>query len=666
MRWLAPALLVAALPIHAATSDLSLTLSAPAKWWPGARLTLTETIVNNGPDAAKNMVLTLAADPPIANLPCASGCNIRDLAAKANVFYETPPITMPAGDSVTITATITSDSTDPNPADNRAVVVIPLVDQPDIYVTMSGSGTHFYPVTPAKPFGFYLFLSNFAPFDAHDVVATIDVPAGTSAGVLPANCSLAADRLTCTWDVIGANSGQRADLTLIAPPRTDGTPLRFDVTVHERETDFNDRTNQYTLSIDAFRTYVVTSVADSGPGSLRDAFDGANRDCTTPAPCMIVFEIREPSDRPWKTIHLASPLGRMLAPYIVIDGASQTETVGDTNPDGPEIEISGDGVVPGDGITVTVGCRADVGGLAVNGFGGNGLSMIDAVVPCDPRSSIETELHHLYVGTDPTGTVAKPNGLRGIASFFTSVQPLVSTAAIHDCVLSGNTRSGIFINSGSLTIHNNRIGVKAHSDDPLPNGASGIYTAGYNGWWWDGPPIYGNVIAFNGDFGLAIDGHAGEIAYFGNRIWGNGNAAVDVALDDRPTQFCQMPAPVITSVRYDAGANKTLIEGDIKVVGAGLFVWGSVSFYGSDTAGARGLGDAQRPLGGTTVGRPMTSTPVPPHFSASIDGDHRGEWITATLTRYAYDSFAKPVPVPQDEARYYCTTELSLPMQVAP
>lgn len=661
MRWLAPAFLIVTLPIHAATSDLHLTLNPPAKWWPGAQLFLQYTVTNSGPDAAKNILLTVTSDPPLPNLDCASGCKSYDVDANGSLHWSTPALTMPNAESVTITATISSDSTDPSPDDNRAVAVIPLVDQPDIAVEMRGYGMPFGPVTPTKPFHFSLDVSNRAAVDAHDVVATVDLPPGTTGRDVPANCTIT-DRLTCTWDVIAGYSLKFSDFVLIAPARFEGTPLRFDAAAYERETDFDGSNNRQSLSLDVFRMFFVTSTADSGPGTLRDAFDGASRDCTTPAPCMIAFEIREPSETPWKTIHLRSPLRPMLAPYIMIDGAWQTENVGDGNPDGPEIEISGDGVIPGDGITVTVGCRAEVRGLAINGFGGNGVTMIDAVVPCDSYFSTETDLHDLYIGTDPTGTLAKPNGLRGIASYFTRVQPLVSTASIYDCVLSGNARSGIFIHSGSLTIHGNRIGVKAHSDDPLPNGASGIYTAGYNGWWWWTPPIYENVIAFNGDFGLAIDGHAGEIAWDRNRIWGNGNAAVDYGLDNRPTNACQMPAPSIAAMRYDPSSDKTLIEGDIKVVGSGLFVWGAVSFYGSDTAGVRGLGDAQRPIGSVTVGMPMAGTSVPPHFSTSIVGDHRGEWITAALTRYSYESFAKPAP--QDEARYFCTTELSLPVQV--
>ena len=50
-----------------------------------------------------------------------------------------------------------------------------------------------------------------------------------------------------------------------------------------------------------------------------------------------------------------------------------------------------------------------------------------------------------------------------------------SSARITSSVLSGNARSGIFVAAGHVTVKDNRIGVKAHTDEPLPNGASGIY-----------------------------------------------------------------------------------------------------------------------------------------------------------------------------------------------
>ena len=53
----------------------------------------------------------------------------------------------------------------------------------------------------------------------------------------------------------------------------------------------------------------------------------------------IAFRIEEATATPWKTIHVLSPLPRIVQ-YVDIDGTSQTLDVGNTNTGGPEIEIS--------------------------------------------------------------------------------------------------------------------------------------------------------------------------------------------------------------------------------------------------------------------------------------------------------------------------------------
>src|SRR5437016_8498843 len=123
----------------------------------------------------------------------------------------------------------------------------------------------------------------------------------------------------------------------------------------------------------------------------------------------------------------------------------------------------------GDGLTIQSDYGAEVANLAINGFMGNGIAVV-APTSVSPKSH-SVNLHDLYIGTDPTGASSAPNGLRGIGitDFATS------SIRISRSVLSGNTRSGIFVTAGRVVIQDNRIGVKAHSDEPLPNGASGIY-----------------------------------------------------------------------------------------------------------------------------------------------------------------------------------------------
>jgi len=154
-----------------------------------------------------------------------------------------------------------------------------------------------------------------------------------------------------------------------------------------------------------------------------------------------------------------------------------------------------------------------------------------------------------YVGIDPTGEVAKPNGLRGIAAN--------SNVYITHNVISGNARSGIFLTNGAVDsfITDNLIGVSPTGAD-LGNGASGIYL---------GPgtirvQVHGNTIAHNHDFGIAIDKASLEPAVDINSIYDNGGEAVDMGLDGptaAPDFFAMTPA--ITDAHYDAASGETVV-----------------------------------------------------------------------------------------------------------
>jgi len=83
------------------------------------------------------------------------------------------------------------------------------------------------------------------------------------------------------------------------------------------------------------QTALVTTTADSGAGSLRDAITTVNA-ASCASGCAIVFQIPPPVPAGgYFTIQPASELRRILASNLVIDGATQTGATGDTNPAGP-------------------------------------------------------------------------------------------------------------------------------------------------------------------------------------------------------------------------------------------------------------------------------------------------------------------------------------------
>ena len=193
-----------------------------------------------------------------------------------------------------------------------------------------------------------------------------------------------------------------------------------------------------------------------------------------------------------------------------------------------------------------------------------------------------------------------------------------ATAAmtIHDSVISGNTLSGVFdLVGASQHLDGNRIGVKAHSDDPLPNGASGIFIGpGGYGSRSDrilGPSSAGNVIAFNGETGVAVA--AGCLRCVGYRQSDLEQRSArnrhrpgrsDAQRRRSPSSVSTLSVPTLTLAHYDPVSKKTIIEADVSGGGA-------LSLYANDTMTRPATDEGQRPIGSTAAGcHPPTSLTI--------------------------------------------------------
>lgn len=532
-------------------------------------------------------------------------------------------------------------------------------DQPDLQLSLNAPEVQDL----GTPFLFTVTIGNRGNVTAHDVDVTIDFQPDVAVRALPSPCSSsAAGRITCHVAAVDPTPVPspffQLPMTLVAPAERGSGALVFFGRVTESEPDLDPSSNDATLTVKLYDTIYVTTTANDGAGSLRQAIilANANQCGRGEQLCTIAFKIDEPSPNPWKTIRVTSPLPALTSPHIRIDGSSQTGLFGDTNPDGPEIEISGGGAVDGDGLVVT-SCRDTVSNLAINGFLGNGVSVIDPVT-CDSQVAGST-LQFLFVGTDPTGSVARPNG-RGIG---TSVSNRTAgfgpPTAIFNSVISGNTRSGIFGLSGALFVSRNRIGVKAHGDAPLPNGNAGVYVGLGGAGSTIGarqPDSFfddGNVIAFNGQMGVAVAAGVDNVDIHQNHIWGNGGLAIDIGLDG-PSPAGSVPAPVLTLAHYDAAANQTVIEGDVaRPLGPSLNE--QIEVYASDAAALSGAGEAQRPLGLVRV--------PPGHFRFTAAGNLTGQFVTATHTRFNPTGF-DVIGEGTGNGELTATSEVSAPIRV--
>ena len=386
------------------------------------------------------------------------------------------------------------------------------------------------------------------------------------------------------------------------------------------------------------REVVVTNSGDAGAGSLRAAIEYANDVCVRDAvPCNIVFRIDAPvPERGWFTILPNTPLPAITAPEIEIDGSSQTRFSGDTNPLGPEIALDGSGLATGHGLELAGTGIAEVRNLAIGGFPWVGIAVTR-------QSSARSVISDSYIGTDATGTHALPNGSRGIV-----FQLPASEFDVTNNIISGNGRSGVFIEGGySVTLEENRIGVGVDGQ-PLPNGAAGVLI---------GPQaaevlLRRNTIAHNTKFGVAVAPEVARFALVDNSITRNGFIGIDRGLDgfsgyetdDFDLANAKIGPPRIVSATFDASSNTTTVIGTYNEANDHWGTW-RVALFRSTVNDGQG----EFVLGQTAA--------IDGIFRFTTWGDFTGQFITATGRRDLYLGFS---------GYWFWTSEFSEAVEVLP
>lgn len=601
-----PALLLLALPAAALTSDLAVTLEAPATTRPGEILSFQGTVVNNGPDAAEHVLIDMA----LAGAPnCYSGTDIGTLLPGVRRTF-TCSVEVPTQIYRPGLWFSAYTETDQENANNSAVREVLVITPADLRVWGYVNG----PAIPGLITTIQIYYANVANTPADSATLTMTTE-GIFASV-PENCTASGGQATCNLGTIDTQNNPTAPKSFfvdVVAPDASATHFDLDLAIEGNEADPFEADNTYTLQAITYRTSFVTSTAPDGSGSLRAAIEQTNAECTDSWPCLIAFRIPPVDGARWHTIRPATALPWIVAKKIEIDGTTQRLYFSDANPDGPEIEIAGSEVDEGSGLAIPAGCSVAVRGLVINGFPTAGVVAGTATDCPQPEYGFYRAIEGNYIGTDATGARAIPNGLGVYVDGGWRVEANT---------ISGNRRSGVFAQRGINLIRRNTIGLTSALTAPLGNGASGVFIGPAAG----GTDVADNYIGFNHHFGVAIDAVAENVAIVGNSFQANGQLAIDRGLDGVTTTG--IPLPEIISARVEDGV--TIIEIDPGAAG-GTFD-PRVQVYASDAVDPTGYGEGQYTLG-------EANKQDERRYLLRFPSDLRGKWIAATTTRVVYNGW---------------------------
>jgi hypothetical protein len=473
---------------------------------------------------------------------------------------------------------------------------------------------------------------NQGPDVAREVIVTIGVLPGAPHELIEAptgwTCAIGSDTIVCTTPAMAVAPGFEQEAFRFRVTVGTGAfgRLRLPLSISASNGQRSDTIIQW----DVVRVISVTSTADSGAGSLRAALLATNEACAgVDTHCRIDFALPAPA-----VIEPLTPLPAITSCGLVhIDGAP-----GSPEGDRP-VELSGAKVNMGSGIDVTALCTDGsrmvwIDDLAVNRFPADGISIATA-------GQYEVRLGGLYIGTDVTGTLPRPNGSRGVA--ITSPLARVSVGA---SIVSANARSGIWAwDSEYLYAAYNKIGV-GKDGRPLGNGASGIFIRRglLHG--------FSNTVAWNAHWGISAYPGARMAAVRDHSIHSNGVIGYDFGVDYLTLEegLTHLAAPVITSATYDEATGVTTVRGTLRVARHVRNVY-EVHLFSSGSLNAHGFVEGERWESFALVG--WVDTERTAEWTATVRADLRGRILSAVSTASVDGSFPASL-----------ASEFSLPLTV--
>ncbi|PZP99453.1 MAG: hypothetical protein DI587_10215, partial [Variovorax paradoxus] len=393
-------------------------------------------------------------------------------------------------------------------------------------------------------------------------------------------------------------------------------------------------------------TYTVTSTADSGAGTLRQAITDANANAGADT---IAFNI---AGAGLQTINLSSALPTITG-ATTINGYTQSDATANSASTGSNavirIALNGSGAGAGaNGLNFGAGSAgSSVRGLAIGGF--NGAGILTSVGGLTVAGN--------FIGTNAAGSAANAN-TTGVSVAGTGATSIGSAALSDRNLVSGNTNNIVSSATGALTIQGNLVGTNTGGSTTIGTPTAGIsISAGTANAVGGANAGEGNVIA-GGARGVVVT-NAGTLASIvGNTISqttvqgidlaNNGATANDAGDADTGPNALQN-FPVLTGTQTSADGYLAL-QGTLNSTASTSY---RIDFYASPSGTT--VREGRVYLGSTTV---TTDSAGNVSFAASLRGSTVavGALVSATATRMSGTALAET----SEFSAYQSTTAINV------
>ena len=323
-------------------------------------------------------------------------------------------------------------------------------------------------------------------------------------------------------------------------------------------------------------TYMVTTNADGGTGSLRDAITLANGHAGADSiqfnlaagQTSIAVSSALPAITDAVTIDATTQLGYLKTPVVELNGASAGSASG----------------------LLVLSSNVTIKGFAINRFALNGIDFSDAAASADISN---ITISNNFVGTDVTGEQSLGNGSVGINLFVNSAQS-ISGLLVSNNVIAGNGGAGLYLkNVNNVSFTGNFIGTDASGEESVDGLDVSFGNVG------DGVSINGasmnnvfggtlaadrNVISNNQGNGIVISTNVDQTNTFEGNYIGTDAAGVAAMGNGNDGFFAFTGGAIVTGNVISANKGNGVDLGDNTTVLS--------NFIGTDASGTANLGNA--------------------------------------------------------------------------